>query len=76
MAGAEIQQTAGFRAEIHKNPALVRIVPVNGGFLGWVQLCANTLFLRRKSDVALEVEEWRFRIFWQELRAQKKDGLM
>jgi hypothetical protein len=63
MAGAGIQQTTGFRAKIHKNPPLVRISPLNGGFLGWVQLYANTLSLRRKSVVALEVEEWKSRIF-------------
>jgi hypothetical protein len=49
MAGAGIQQTAGFRAEIHVIPPSVRISPVNGSFLGFVKLQANTLFLPRSS---------------------------
>jgi len=49
MAGAGIQQTAGFRAEIHVIPPLVRISPLNGSFLGFAKLYANTLFLPRSS---------------------------
>jgi hypothetical protein len=76
MAGAGIQQTAGFRAEIHVIPPLVRMSPVNGSFLGLVKLYANTLFLPRRFPLALDKEPRRFRIFWQDLRAQKKDELI
>jgi hypothetical protein len=74
MAGAGIQQTAGFRAEIHVIPPLVRISPVNGSFLRLVKLYANTLFLPRRFPLALDKELRRFRIFGKTYVPRRKPG--